>query len=297
MPYILEDLIVNRVDLVYEGANTGAFIEIFKRKEKQENMNFSEIVAKLKPEHAEVLKQHNDNLTHELDEVRKSLDEANGKVAELDEVRKSLDEANSKIEELNATVENTESELAKAREELDIAKADSKYCTCDGAVNEDNVCGTCGKPKKSASFDETEVLKTLPEGLRDEFLKMRAQKDAAEEQVRKAAEEKLEAEAVAKANTLKALPVEQAILVDVLKSCSPAVLDILTSAAAAIEGTVLSEVGKSKQGNIDTDAWSKIESEAKKIAERDSVTMQKAISVVIKEKPELYKEYLNGGNE
>lgn len=285
MPYILEDLVVDRVDLVDEGANSAAFIEVFKRKEKNAPMEFSEILSKLKPEHAEVVQQHVDNLNSELNKAREDLEAAN----------KRADEQEITISEQTKTIDETNEALAKANEELDTLKAKDDTCTCDGEVNKEGVCSVCGKPKKSLSFDEDEVVKSLPEALRGEFMKMRAQKEAAEEQVRKAAEEKREAEAVAKAATLKALPVEQTTLVQILKSCDPVVVEVLTSAAAAIEGTVLTEVGKSGKGKTDKDAWSKIEAEAEKVAERDSVTKQKAIGIVIKENPELYKEYLNGG--
>ena len=33
MPYELKDLVIDRVDLVDEGANSAAFIELYKRKE------------------------------------------------------------------------------------------------------------------------------------------------------------------------------------------------------------------------------------------------------------------------
>ena len=37
MPYLLEDLVITRVDLVDEGANSAAFIELYKRKERGES--------------------------------------------------------------------------------------------------------------------------------------------------------------------------------------------------------------------------------------------------------------------
>lgn len=285
MPYILEDLVVDRVDLVDEGANSAAFIEVFKRKEKKALMDFSEILSKLKPEHAEVVQQYVDGLNTDLTKAREDLDAAN----------KRAEEQDKQISEQANTINETNDALAKANEELETLKAKGDTCACGGEANEEGVCSVCGKLKKSNNIDEDEVIKSLPEALRGEFMKMRAQKEAAEEQVRKAAEEKAEAEAVAKAATLKALPVEQNTLVQILKSCDPAVVEVLTSVAAAIEGTVLAEVGKSGKGKLETDAWSKIEAEADKIAARDSITKQKAIGIVIKENPELYKEYLNGG--
>lgn len=257
MPYMLDDLTVDRVDLVDEGANSAAFIEIFKRKETEGPMDFAEIISKMKPEHAEVINQHITNLTDELTKARGDLETANNTI---EEKTNALNDAEATI----ATLKSKEDEVAK-----------------------------------SAEVSEEEVLKSLPEHLRDSYIKMRDQKNAAEEQVRKAAEEKIEAEAVAKAATLKALPVEQSVLVGILKNCDQVVVDVLGAAAEAIESTVLTEVGKSgsQAGTVSSagDAWSKIEAKAGEIAKRDSITKQKAIAIAVKENPELYKEYLDGG--
>ena len=59
-------------------------------------------------------------------------------------------------------------------------------------------------------------------------------------------------------------------------------VDILTTINAAIEGTVLGEVGKNSTGAHGADAWAKIEAKADEIAKRDSVTKQRAISIAIK---------------
>lgn len=259
MPYILEDLIVDRVDFVDEGANSAAFIEICKRKEQNNPMEFSEILSKMKPEHSSVVQAKLDELSVDLAKAREDLDAANTTIADQE----------GKLNEANEA-------LAKANEELETLKATD--------------------PAAGTESDE-DVLKAMPENIREEFLKMRAQKEAAEEQVRKNEADKIEAEAVAKAATMKSLPVDQDTLVSVLKNCDKTVADILSAAAAAIDGTVLTEVGKSGEGKPTHDAWEKIESEAEKVAKRDSITKQKAIAVVIKEQPELYREYLNGGAE
>lgn len=279
MPYILEDLIVDRVDFVDEGANSAAFIEVFKRKEPKEPMELSEILSKMKPEHASTISAEMDSLR---EEARKA--------------REELEAASTTISEKSTELDETKEALAKANAEIETLKAAPETCSCNGEAGEDNVCKSCGKPKKNTGFDEAEVLKSMPESIREEFLKMRAQKEAAEEQVRKAAEEKLNAEAVAKAATLKSLPVEQEMLVEIIKTADPKVVDVLSTVAAAIDGTVLGEVGKSGKGKADTgDAWSQIEAKASEIATRDNITKQKAIGVAIKENPELYREYLNGG--
>ena len=73
------------------------------------------------------------------------------------------------------------------------------------------------------------------------------------------------------------------------------ILDLLTVVNAALEGVVLGEVGKNHATGGGSDAWSKIESKAAEIVANESITKAKAISRVIKENPELYKEYLQGG--
>lgn len=286
---LLDNLVVDRVDFVDEGACSAAFIELFKRKEPR--MNFTEILSKMKPEHAEVIKQ----------EVNTQVDQLEKAKADLDAANATISEQTDQLAEANDALAKAKEELDKANEELEILKAkesESETCTCEGEADGEGVCKECGKPKKGAGFDETEVLKSMPEGIRAEFIKMREQKEAAEEQVRKAAEEKAEAEAIAKANTLKSLPVEQEKLVAILKGCSQEVVDVLTAAATAIDEAVLDEVGKARRdtGGSD-DAWAKIEAKAEEVAKRDNVTKQKAISIVIKENPDLYKGYLNGGAE
>lgn len=284
MPYELMDLVVDRVDLVDEGANSAAFIELYKRKETINPMDFDAILGLMKPEHASVIKGVIEAKDADIAKARGDLDTANqslaGKEVELNEANEALAKANAEIETLKA----------------------KDYCECDGEADEDGKCKSCHKPKKSASFDETETLKSMPEPMRSMFLKMRAQKEAAEEQVRKANEEKVEAAAVAKAASLKALPVEQGKLVGILKSCSPEIVDLLTTINGAIEATVLDEVGKNKGNGAATgapvtsdEAWSQLEKKAEEIAKRDNITVEKAMATALSENPDLYREYLNGG--
>lgn len=278
MPYELKDLVIDRVDFVDEGANSAAFIELYKRKETRKPMELTEILSKMKPEHAEVIQA-----------------ELNAKDAAISKAATDLADSETALNTANEA-------LANANAELETYKAKNAYCECDGEAGEDGVCASCGKPKKSAAFDETETLKSMPEAARAMFEKMRMQKEAAEEAVRKANEEKAEAAAVAKAASLKALPVEQEKLVGILKSCTADVADLLTTINSAIEASVLSEVGKNAGNGASTgalntsdDAWSKLEAKAAEIAKRDSVTIEKAMSKALDENPELYREYLNGG--
>lgn len=286
MPYLLEDLVVDRVDLVDEGANSAAFIELYKRKERGATMDIKEILSKMKPEHSSVIQAELDKLSGDVTKAKEDLATV---TTERDTATQDLERAKEDLKAANEDKEKAESEL----ETLKATMPDE--CDCDGEADENGMCKVCGKPKKKAAFDEEETLKSMPAAARAVFIKMRTQKEAAEEEVRKAKDAEKHAEAVAKAAELKALPIETEKLVGVLKSCSADMVDVLTTINAAIEGTVLDEVGKSNAGSKGADAWSKIEAKADEIAKRDSVTKQKAVSIAIKENPELYKEYLQGG--
>lgn len=285
MPYELQDLVVTRVDLVDEGANSAAFIELYKRKETNEPMDFEAILKSLKPEHAAVVR-----------------DFIATKDADIEKARNDLRAANQSLTDVQGQLKSANDALVAANAEIKTLKA-KEYCECDGEEDADGMCKACGKPKKkSAAFDETETLKSMPEPARALFLKMRAQKEAAEEQVRKNNEEKAEAEAVAKAASLKALPIEQAKLVGILKSCTPEVVDLLSTVNKAIEATVLDEIGKNA-GNgaasgvpsTSDEAWEALEKKAHEIAKRDNVTVEKAMGTALSENPDLYLKYLNGG--
>jgi len=256
MPYLLKDLVIDRVDLVDEGANSAAFIELFKRKEQDTNMNFEEILKKMKTEHAEVITSEMTGLSKAAEKATEDLDTTK---AELEKVKEELKTAKEKL-------------MGKKEEDEEEDKKDN---TPEG------------------------VIKSMPKDVQALFSKMKQQKETAEEQVRKAKEAEKHAEAVSKAAELKALPIEKDKLVDILKKCDTDMIDVFTSINTAIEDTVLKEKGKStnqEDVNKGADAWAKIEKKATEVSKRDSSTKQKAIATVIKENPELYKEYLEGGS-
>lgn len=271
MPKMITDLTIDRVDLVEEGANSAAFIRLYKS--RGEKMNYESILKSLKPEHAAVVE------------------------AEVAKAKEALDTANQTIVEKEASIEALNTKVAELEE-----AAKKKPCKKEDDMDDDDKCdGSCGKSDKtggSASFDETEVVKSMPEEARQLFAKMRMQKEAAEEELRKAKEAEADADAKNKAAMLKSLPIEQSDLVDFIKA-NPTSFDMLNTIAAAIDGAVFNEVGKSKDGSVfsttSNDAWGQIEKEAKAIAASEGITEQAAVGRVIKEKPELYKQYLEGG--
>jgi len=239
MPNIIVDLEVDRVDLVDDGANSAAFIKLFKRKEI--TMDFKELIAKMS--------------TEEVALIQEAIDKAK------EEASAATTEEVTKLKQEVATLQEA---LKKAKEEPEPPKDD--------------------------------IYKNLPEAIKEEMAKMKLQKDAAEEALRKAKEAELEAVAKATAAELKALPVAEEILIKVLKGSTPEMVDVLKAVSVAIEEVTLGEVGKGGGGQAAAkDAWGKIEKAAQEIATAESMTIQKAIGEVIKRQPALYKEYLEGG--
>lgn len=259
MPNIVLDLIVDRVDLVKEGANSAAFIELYKRKEPIHKMTIQEIMKEMGEEAAAV--------------VQAELTASAKYKADLDTANESLSKAMDDLKE--ATDGNT-----KLKEENDKLKEEQKA--------------------KEDCTEEEEMIKALPESAKLYFETMKAQKAAAEELLRKSNEEKLTSEATAKAAMLKSLPVEQEKLIAVLKGASPEMVQVLETVCSAIDVTVLGEVGKSAQGAGSTPtgknvAWAKIEAEAATLAKAKNIDIPHAVTEVIKQKPELYTEYLKEG--
>ena len=277
MPYLLEDLVVNRVDLVDEGANSEAFISLYKRKE-QSTMDLKDIIAKLAPDHAATV---NAELTRLTGELAKAKESATTVIAERETAEQALAKANGDLKTATENLKTANDGLQKAKEDLDTCKAEL-----------DTLKGS------STSFDEEETMKSMPEPAKQLFMKMKQQKETAEENVRKSKEAEDNATAIAKAAELKALPIETEKLAGVLKGCSTELFEVLTSINAAMDSAVLGEVGKSAPGAASASsdaAWGKIESKAAEIAKSTGISKAKAITKAVEENPDLYKEYLKGG--
>lgn len=284
MPTELKRLKIDRVDLVPEGANSAAFVTLYKGKEMK-SMDASEILEKLKPEHAEVLK--------------------------------------SAFAELERQKKQAEDEAAAAKKEAAVAKAEAakKPAGESGAAptKEDEANKACGektekkgeqpvngKPSDAVkakegttSFDDTETLtKGLDPQVAAYIEQIKKQKEAAEEAAREAIAKERHMNAVNKAAELKALPIAADELISFIEKSSDETVDMLSAIAKGIEGTVLSEVGKSTDKTFSassSDAWARIEKAAEKLAAERNVSVAKATGMVIKEQPALYKEYLEGG--
>src|SRR5690606_31951851 len=98
VPNLLMDLVVDRVDLVDEGANSAAFIKLYKRKEMETGMDFNEIISKLKPEHAEVIQE----------EIAKAKAEVPEEIAtELSDTKEALEKSKAELEKIKEEVKKS----------------------------------------------------------------------------------------------------------------------------------------------------------------------------------------------
>lgn len=271
---LLEEMVIDRVDLCDEGANSEAFVELFKRKETPMDKDLNKNLP-------------NEEKPAEAPATEKPAEET--PAAEKPAEEKVLTDAEK--------IFSLEAELAEARAEL--AEAKAKVEALSGLAGANTGCPTEKAEDKpnTLSFDSTETIKSLPPEIKEYIDTIKAQKEAAETALAKSMEEAKEKEAIEKANTFKAIPLAQEKLVGIIKSASPEVMELLNAVNTAMEGQVLSEVGKSVTTDVPAtnEAWAKIESKANALAIEKKVSVAKAISQVIDENPELYREYIEGG--
>lgn len=107
MPSLLIDLEVDRVDLVDEGANSEAHIRLYKRKEIEQSMEFKDVIAKMKPEHAAVIEAEVAKAKAEVpEEVAQDLAKAK---TDLENTQKELET----VSKAKPATEPTEEEVLK----------------------------------------------------------------------------------------------------------------------------------------------------------------------------------------
>ena len=270
VPTELKRLKIDRVDLVPEGANSAAFVTLYKGKEMK-SMDATEILSKLKPEHAAVIQAELDSLKKAKEDAEKACEEA----------KKACDAAAAQTPSGNSDDEDTKKASGKQSQ----AKPDSTL--------------SAKAAEGTTSFDEDE---TLTKGLDPQVVafidQLKKQKAAAEEVAKEAIAKERHANAVTKAAELKALPIEESQLVAFIEKSNDETVDLLSAIAKGIESTVLSEEGSNTSQTFtksSSAAWEKIEKEAQRLASERGVTVAKATGIVISEQPELYKEYLEGG--
>lgn len=257
MPNLVIDLLVSRVDLVDEGANTAAFIKLYKRKEQDTNMTIDEILAKMQPEHAEV--------------ITKAMADAKAEVPAG--VETALEESQEELKKEQAKFQSAFDELDTMKRAAEVAK---------------------GKPDfeevlKGLEPAAQEVMKSLllaKEAAEAEVRKAK-QKELQDEAVAKAKElTHLPVEQEKLVEVLKTAPQD---VLDIFKAVNKLIEDGGVLEEVGKRGDQGGSPGDAQQ------AWAQIEKKADEIAKRDNITREKAVGIAVRENAELYKAYLDGG--
>lgn len=194
----------------------------------------------------------------------------------LEELAKALEDADATITDLTKRAEAAEAKLAEVQK---------------GAAKQD----------EAGTGAEDDVLKSLPEPLRKRLEQAEARAQAAEDAVRKQADEAATREYVAKAGAYQNLAVDPEKFGPVLKRIAghsvedaQAVMDVLKAANEAVGASgVLKAKGAGKAGDTTgSNAEAKLNKMAEDRAKADGVSFAKAYSAVVAENADLYAEYL-----
>lgn len=254
MPNLIIDLEVDRVDLVDEGANSAAFIKMYKRKETEQVMEFEDILKGLKPEHKETV---------------------------LAEIAKAKTEGKEDADkDLKAKLETTEEVLAKAKTDLQAVEEEVAKSKTSTEPDFEEVMKSLD-PAMQKVFKSMQAQKEAAETI----AKQAVEKAEQEEAVAKAAELKsLPVESTKLVEVVKGISPE---VFEILKSANKAIEDggLFDEAGVA----KAKETGGTASG-----AWDQIEKAAQAIKEDQKVTIEKARTIAIKENPDLYRDYLKG---
>lgn len=205
-----------------------------------------------------------------------------GEKMTIQEILKALKPEHQQI--IKKAFDDKDVEIKKIQEDLEKAENLSKSKSLEGQ-SEEEIIKSIEDPAIRALM-ETQIAKTK----------------AAEEEVKKAKEERQNVAAIAKAKELVNLGVEEAKMVEIYKKLSTTdsglceeVFDVFKTANALIaKGGVFKEIGVGT-GNVEPgstnekDAWDAIEKAAAQI---DGISKSAAIAQVIKDNPNLYEAYI-----
>lgn len=211
----------------------------------------------------------------------------------------NIQELLSKMKPEHASIVTEAIEKAKTDAQADVATqiADLEKAKKDA---EDALIIQKGKTEGTT---EEDILKSVQDPAVRTFLeKQMAKTAAAEAAIRKAKEEQLEAEAIAKAKEVPAVGATTEQIADIYKGLADkpeireTVFGIFKAASAmSAESTAFQEVGKSAASADNATsadaAWDQIE-KAAKVFEGQGLTAAQAVTKAINENPELYSAYI-----
>ena len=177
-----------------------------------------------------------------------------------------------------------ETELAAVQTDLAKTKGDLEAVTVELTKAKE----TIEKSKPSSHEDELEVLmKSVNPALAKHIQALQSTVDSM-------VSEKAEQVAKQRFETVKAIPIEEAKLKEVLKAASPATLEVLQAASNAIEKNLLGAKGFESNNGIDIDgdaAYATLEKSAKKLqADNPALTYEQAFLQACTNDPETYRK-------
>ncbi len=273
----LKNLVITKVSLVPEGACSAAHIKLFKQKDDSSLRALEEAGT---PQNKKEQEGGIANMT--LEQVMEALEKEHLSVIE-DAISKAKQEL---------------PEGALSQEDAAVLKAQV------AALEEEKAQAAEVKSTEATTPSEEELLKTADPALVSLIQKVKAQAVAAEELAKTLNKEKKESILLEKSAQFKNLPKETKEIAEVLGAIEDEqvlekVCSLLKAANDAIESS-LTEVGTSSVtksaatgSQADEVAWEDIEKEADSIVSVEKISKEAAIAKVIKEKPELYRAYLD----
>ena len=205
----------------------------------------------------------------------------------------------AEVSEETEAIETTEDDLITES----LVKAQERIAELEEALEVE-------KAKKKPAFlaevdaedeDEEDMMKSVPEAVREMLNKAQGEADEARSELRKEREERRDAEFVAKAQSawgllpVDATEVGKAMrrLTDVDAPLAETISKALDAANAQAESAnIFAEIGSA--GRPDTgDAYSKVQSMAKSlVAEGKAKTVEQAVVDLISDDPTLYQDYV-----
>jgi hypothetical protein len=279
----LKNLVITKVALVDEGSCSAAHIKLFKRKEGGNNMDFEEFLKRFPADQQAVIRA----------EIEKAKTTAPGTpgAGTPGAGEKMCPDCGKPLSQCTCK-EDMKAKLAKAENERKLA--------FDQVNNMKKMLG--GDPTPNP---EDDILKNLDPAIKALIEKSKNQAAAAEAAVKKMKDDADTREALEKAKELSHLGTAEADLaksLKVLKSKDAEVFEamfsVLKTADAAIAKGVFVEAGANGEGQVDNlekakdAAWANIEKKAEEISKSRTMSKEAAVSTVIKECPELYRQYM-----
>lgn len=200
-------------------------------------------------------------------------------------------------EEQEQTVSEETPTVDVAQLEADLAKANERIVELETALAA--VPAVEETPVVEEASEEA-LIKSMPEAVREMLEKARAGEIAAREELQKAQEVARDKEFTEKVSLWKSLTInaeEFGPQLRKLADIAPELAEIIEKALAAVNAqaesaNIFAELG-STVAPASGDAFGRVESLAKaKVAAGESKTVEQAMTAVIAENPELYREYL-----